>query len=32
MTPGKLQVDGLNGMDFRGKAVGPVYFETVDIF
>ena len=26
---GILQVDGMNGLDFRGKTVGPVYFETV---
>ena len=32
MTPWKSQVDGMNGLDFRGKTVGPVYFETVGIY
>ena len=28
MVPGKFTVDGMDGSDFRGKTVGPVYFET----
>jgi len=31
MTPGKFQVDLMTGLDFGGKTVGLVCFETVGI-